>query len=82
MRMTLDSGLKISAMVKTGSSYLSQSELPITFGLGGAAKPVSLEITWPTGRTESIPTPSPAEWVTVREGSGVATRMPIERKPR
>jgi len=82
MRMTLDSGLKISGMVKTGSSYLSQSELPITFGLGAAAKPVSLEVTWPTGKTESIPTPSPGEWVTVREGSGVATRMPIERKPR
>jgi hypothetical protein len=82
MRMTLDSGLKISGMVKTGSSYLSQSELPITFGLGAAAKPVSLEVTWPTGKTESIPTPSPGEWVTVREGSGIATRMPIERKSR
>ena len=29
-------GRKAWSMVKTGSSYLSQSELPVTFGLGGA----------------------------------------------
>src|ERR1700692_2333287 len=35
-------------MVKTGSSYLSQSELPFTFGLGKpeTGKAVSLEIVW------------------------------------
>ncbi|MCA1649589.1 MAG: CRTAC1 family protein, partial [Acidobacteria bacterium] len=48
VRATLDSGRKIWSMVKTGSSYCSQSELPLTFGLGQAARVASIEVTWPT----------------------------------
>ena len=39
-------------MVKTGSSYLSQSELPLTFGLGKRDKVDRLVIDWPNGGTE------------------------------
>jgi hypothetical protein len=39
-------------MVKTGSSYLSQSELPVTFGLGRRDKIDRVVIQWPNGRTE------------------------------
>lgn len=39
-------------MVKTGSSYLSQSELPVTFGLGKRDTADRLVIEWPSGRTE------------------------------
>src|SRR5205085_7297959 len=39
-------------MVKTGSSYLSQSELPVTFGLGKRDKIDRVVIDWPSGRTE------------------------------
>jgi hypothetical protein len=41
-----------SRMVKTGSSYLSQSELPLTFGLGHRDKADRLVIEWPSGRVE------------------------------
>ena len=41
-----------SRMVKSGSSYLSQSELPVTFGLGKQDKIDRLLIEWPSGRTE------------------------------
>jgi hypothetical protein len=41
-----------SRLVKSGSSYLSQSELPITFGLGKRDKIDRLVIDWPSGRTE------------------------------
>jgi hypothetical protein len=41
-----------SRLVKSGSSYLSQSELPITFGLGKRDKIDRLVIEWPSGRTE------------------------------
>jgi len=41
-----------SRMVKGGSSYLSQSELPLTFGLGKRDKIDRLVIEWPSGRTE------------------------------
>jgi len=39
-------------LVRGGSSYLSQSELPVTFGLGKADKVDRVTIDWPSGRTE------------------------------
>jgi enediyne biosynthesis protein E4 len=36
--VTTNKGTRLFAMVKTGSSYLSQSELPLTFGLGQAGR--------------------------------------------
>lgn len=41
-----------SQMVKTGSSYLSQSELPVTFGLGQNGQIDRAVIEWPSGRSE------------------------------
>ncbi len=41
-----------SRLVKSGSSYLSQSELPVTFGVGKRDKIDRLVIQWPSGRTE------------------------------
>lgn len=45
-------GLSQSRMVRSGSSYLSQSELPLTFGLGKHDKVERVVIHWPNGRTE------------------------------
>ncbi|PYX17213.1 MAG: CRTAC1 family protein [Acidobacteria bacterium] len=39
-------------LVKGGSSYLSQSELPVTFGVGKRDRVDRLVIQWPNGRTE------------------------------
>ena len=36
-------------------SYLSQSELPVTIGLGAATRFDELEITWPGGQKQSVP---------------------------
>ena len=58
------------AYVKTGSSYCSQSELPITLGLGDALR-VSLRVTWPDGRVEPIGPLDTNRAVTVTEGRGV-----------
>jgi 3-dehydroquinate synthase class II len=57
--------------VKTGSSYLSQSELPLTFGLGAGAKITGLEVAWPGGRTERLSDIAAGSMVTVVEGKGV-----------
>jgi hypothetical protein len=45
-------GLVRSAMVKTGSSYLSQSELPVTIGLGRRERADRVVIRWPSGRVD------------------------------
>ena len=39
-------------LVKGGSSYLSQSELPVTFGLGKRDTIDRVVIEWPSGNTE------------------------------
>ena len=41
-------------MVKSGSSYLSQSELPLTFGAGTRDRVERIVITWPSGRTDEF----------------------------
>jgi hypothetical protein len=57
--------------VKTGSSYCSQSELPVTFGLGTAARVSGLRVTWPNGRVENLPAVDANHAVTIQEGRGV-----------
>ena len=72
-------GVRQFAMVHDGSSYLSQSELPVTFGLGKpeAGKTVSLEIVWPSGIKDSIHDLQPNQFITVQEGKGVISAKPI-----
>ena len=47
-------GISRLGMVKSGSSYLSQSELPLTFGLGKSDHVDRVIIQWPNGRTEEF----------------------------
>jgi enediyne biosynthesis protein E4 len=79
VRLTLDNGKTPWGMVKTGSSYLSQSELPLTFGLGGAATVQSVEMTWPNGRVEKLPGGDADRVITVREGKGIVHSAPLGR---
>jgi hypothetical protein len=67
------------AMVKTGSSYLSQSELPVTFGLGRPepGKTVSLEILWPSGQKTSLSGLQPNQNITVQEQKGIISAQAI-----
>ena len=39
-------------------SYLSQVELPVTFGLGALTKVESLKVTWPDGVSKDVPVPA------------------------
>jgi len=48
------SGTSQSRMVRSGSSYLSQSELPVTFGVGKRDRIERVVITWPKGSTQEI----------------------------
>jgi hypothetical protein len=75
----LPGGRRESQMVKSGSSYLSQSELPLTFGLGKPedGKLVNIEIVWPSGRKESISGVQANQSITLEEGKGMISTVPI-----
>jgi hypothetical protein len=64
-------GDKQTKMVRSGSSYLSQSELVATFGLGQKTKADSIEIQWPSGQNDKLTNVNAGQTVTVQEGKGV-----------
>jgi hypothetical protein len=74
--IALENGQKRWALVKTGSSYCSQSELPVTFGLGGASKVTSIEVAWPSGRVDRIPGAAAGQTLTIQEGKGIVRSVP------
>ena len=61
-------GITQTRQVMPTRSYLSQSELPVTFGLGTVDRIEELTITWPGGDTASVDPPPVNTVVTVREG--------------
>ena len=75
----LPNGQHIMQMVKSGSSYLSQSELPLTFGLGRpeTVKAVNLEIVWPGGRKEAVANVAADQSIVVQEGKGMISNTAI-----
>jgi hypothetical protein len=68
-----------SQRVRTGGSYLSQSELPLTFGLGAAAR-ADVQVRWPTGRSESLGELEAAHEYVVTEGHGATRSRPLRRQ--
>jgi len=58
-------------MLRSGSSYLSQSELVLTFGLGSQTKADTVEIQWPSGQVDKLSNVNAGQTVTVEEGKGV-----------
>jgi enediyne biosynthesis protein E4 len=47
-------GVRQMDEVRSGGSYLSQSDLRLHFGLGGAAKIDKVEVRWPDGSTQNF----------------------------
>ena len=70
-------GQRYSKMVKTGSSYLSQSELPLSFGLGAKAAVDRVEIEWPSGGREELTSLAAGVSYVVTEGKGIAAKTPL-----
>ena len=62
-----------SRMVRTGSSYLSQSELALTFGLGPRDAATRVEIEWPSARTQEFKNVRAGQYECV-EGAGLVVR--------
>jgi hypothetical protein len=65
-------GLSQWRTVKSGSSYLSQSELPVTFGLEKRDRVERAEVTWPSGRTEEFTKLAAGRCYECVEGKGIS----------
>ena len=63
--------------VKTGSSYLSQSELTLTFGLGAATAASAVRVVWPSGQVDAVGAVDAGQTITITEGAGVTGASPI-----
>jgi hypothetical protein len=73
----LASGAELRSMVRGGSSYCSQSELVLTFGLGKADKVSRVEVTWPSGRKDTVSDVIANQLITIQEGKGLISGQPI-----
>jgi hypothetical protein len=60
-----------SEMLRSGSSYLSASELVLTFGLAMHDHADSIEILWPSGQVDKLANVAAGQTVTVTEGKGI-----------
>ena len=58
-------------MLRSGSSYLSASELILTFGLAQRDQAETLEIRWPSGQIDKLSNVSAGQTVKVTEGRGI-----------
>jgi hypothetical protein len=65
--------------VKAGSSYLSQNDLRVHFGLGEAERAERLEVRWPGGFVDTIENIQANQILTVLEGTGVTVREPFSK---
>jgi hypothetical protein len=62
-----------SRTVRGGSSYLSQSELPVTFGVGRRGRIERVVVDWPSGRTEEFKDLAAGKAYVCTETAGIKT---------
>jgi len=60
-----------SRFVRSGSSYLSQCELPVTFGVGEQDEVEKVVVDWPSGATQEFAKLKPGKSYQVTENKGI-----------
>jgi hypothetical protein len=65
--------------VRSGGSYISQSDLRLHFGLERRTKIDLIEIRWPSGVVDKITTANVNRIITVKEGRGVVEQKDFKR---
>jgi hypothetical protein len=68
------SGHSQIAEVMSGSSYYSQNDLRLHFGMGRATKADVVEVVWPSGQKESFNGLPANHLIRIQEGSGIVSR--------
>lgn len=69
-------GEKQWQMLRSGSSYLSQSEQVLTFGLGGRDVAETVEVRWPSGTVDRLSNVKSGQWILVEEGKQIVAAAP------
>ena len=59
------------SMVRSGSSYASQSDLVQSFGLGNDATVTSIDVEWPSGTRDHLANVPAKQIVVIEEGKGI-----------
>jgi hypothetical protein len=78
-RITVKAGPRVLVdEVRSGSSYISNSDIRVHFGLGSATKLDSVQVHWPSGLTEQFDSLHIDSIQTIKEGTGTA--LPTEAK--
>ncbi len=62
--------------VRSGSSYCSQSDLALTFGLRKDKQVTSIDIDWPSGEKQHLSNIAANQFITVVEGKGIVSQKP------
>ncbi len=70
VRVETSSGVQMQT-VHSGSSYCSQSDLALTFGLGADTAVKGIDVVWPGGAKDHIPGTAANQFVRIEEGRGL-----------
>jgi len=68
--------------VRSGSSYCSQSDLALTFGLGKDVSVSAIEVEWPSGQKDRIANIPANQFLTIEEGKGIVSKAAAMQTPR
>jgi len=68
--MLTSNGVTQRRLVMPTHSYLSQVEMPVTFGLGDAQQVDNLTVTWPNGRSQDVPVSQVDTTLTITQPDG------------
>jgi enediyne biosynthesis protein E4 len=78
--VTLAAGEDVQSQVlRSGSSYMSASELVLTFGLARHDRADSVEVRWPSGQIDHLQNIAAGQTIVVTEGKGITQRREYSR---
>ena len=76
-RITLTSrGHKQIDEVRSGGSFISQSDLRVHFGMGKATA-ADVSVRWPDGKSENFAGVAAGQIVTIEQGKGITRKQPF-----
>jgi hypothetical protein len=68
--------------VRSGASYISQSDLRLHFGLGARTKIDLIEVRWPGGTVDKVTNAAAGKILTIKEGQGLVEQKDFNKAPR